>query len=407
METKNKRSILESIRRRLHFNNGCYVDPIGKSGGLALWWSDEVTLDVRFSSKNMFRCIVNWPRISNQFLITFVYAPPVWNDRLRFWNQLKSIARENSYPWICVGDLNEVGAQNEKQGGNPCSRGRLDQYHSLTSDCEFMDLEFKGPNYTWSNNQDGEDNIRSRLDRALATVEWRNLFPLAQVIHEAKVGSDHCPLVVKCRVPLKKVPFSFKFEAKWTTHPECSQVIESAWNQPQRGSHLYGLTQKLRKCREALTDWSKKTFGKDKMKLKLLQERLRIIQAEPFSQDNLTREREIVKEIEILLLREEMAFHQRARVNWLSYGDKNSAFFHACMNQRRQRNQLLMLKAAGGNWVEDEDGINDLIYDYFSGLFESSGAWDFSEVLATVNGSRLLMCLIKNKELGEKMCYLN
>ncbi|KAG5544350.1 hypothetical protein RHGRI_016936 [Rhododendron griersonianum] len=292
METKNKRSILESIRRRLHFNNGCYVDPIGKSGGLALWWSDELPLAV-------------------------------------------------------CGDLNEVGAQNEKQGGNPCSRGRLDQYHSLTSNCEFMDLEFKGPNYTWSNNQDGEDNIRSRLDRALATVEWRNLFPLAQVIHEAKVGSDHCPLVVKCRVPLKKVPFSFKFEAKWTTQPECSQVIESAWNQPQRGSHLYGLTQKLRKCREALTDWSKKTFGKDKMKLKLLQERLRIIQAEPFSQDNLTREREIVKEMEVLLLREEMAFHQRARVNWLSYGDKNSAFFHACMNQRRQRNQLLMLKAAG------------------------------------------------------------
>ncbi|KAG5567370.1 hypothetical protein RHGRI_002806 [Rhododendron griersonianum] len=97
------------------------------------------------------------------------------------------------------------------------------------------------------------------------------------------------------------------------------------------------------------------------MKLKLLQERLCIVQAEPFSQDNLIREREIVKEIEILLLREEMALHQRARVNWMSYGDKNSTFFHACMNQRRQRNQLLMLKVAGGNWVEDEEGINDLI----------------------------------------------
>ncbi|KAG5541025.1 hypothetical protein RHGRI_021047 [Rhododendron griersonianum] len=335
METKNKRSTLDSIRRRLQFNNGCCVDPIGKSGGLALWWSDEVTLDVRFSSKNLFRCIVKWPRISNPFLITFVYPPPIWNERLRFWNQLKSIARENSYPWICVGDLNEVGTQAEKQGA------------------------------------------------ILAVKEgWNNTTVLFRT-----VGSDHCPLVVKYKIPLKKVPFSFKFEAKWTTHPECNQVIEVAWNQSQIGSHLFGLVQKLKKCREALMDWSKKTFGKDKMKLKLLQERLRIVQAEPFLQENLIREREIVKEIEVLLLREEMALHQRARVNWLSFGDKNSAFFHACMNQRRQRNQLLMLKTGGGNWVEDEDGINDLIYDYFSGLFESSGARDFSKVLATVNNS--------------------
>lgn len=83
----------------------------------------------------------------------------------------------------------------------------------MMSDCEFMDLEFKWPNYTWSNNQGGKDNIRIRLDRAMVTVEWHNLFPLAQVYLELKVGSDHSPLVIKCRVPLKRVPFSFKFES--------------------------------------------------------------------------------------------------------------------------------------------------------------------------------------------------
>ncbi|KAF7134615.1 hypothetical protein RHSIM_Rhsim08G0178900 [Rhododendron simsii] len=384
METKNKRSTLEKIRMKLQYNNGCYVDPIGKSGGLALWWSDEVTIDVRFKSKNIFHCVVNWPRISTPFLITFIYAPPVWVDWLSFWNYMRSVASENRLPWLCVGDFNECSSQAEKQGGNPCSRGRLDQFHGFVSDCEFMDLEFKGPSFTWSNNQDGDNNIRVRLDRAMVTVDWRNLFPLTQVWNELKVGSDHCPLIVKCRVPLKRVPFSFKFESKWTTHPECGQIIASAWTQSQQGSHLYGLVQRLKKCKEFLLEWSKKTFGRDKMNLKRFQERLRSIQMALFSQENLQEERKLIKEIEVLLLREEMTLHQRSRVNWLTYGDKNSAFFHACINQRRQRNQLIMLKTGGGNWVQDEDGINDLIHNYFSGLFECFGPRDFSEVLANV-----------------------
>lgn len=36
-------------------------------------------------------------------------------------------------------------------------------------------------------------NVRIRLDRALATAEWRLLFPQAQVFHDP--GSDHCPLI--------------------------------------------------------------------------------------------------------------------------------------------------------------------------------------------------------------------
>ncbi|KAI8031604.1 hypothetical protein LOK49_LG01G00240 [Camellia lanceoleosa] len=33
--------MLECIRRSLSFLNSCYVDPIGSSGGLALWWMDR------------------------------------------------------------------------------------------------------------------------------------------------------------------------------------------------------------------------------------------------------------------------------------------------------------------------------------------------------------------------------
>lgn len=57
----------------------------------------------------------------------------------------------------------------------------------------------------------------------------------------------------------------------------------------------------------------------------------------------------MIQEIELIMLREEMALHQRSKINWLSYGDKNSTFFHATINQRRQCNQIVMLKANSGD----------------------------------------------------------
>ncbi|KAH7865092.1 hypothetical protein Vadar_002098 [Vaccinium darrowii] len=57
METKNNRNTLDRFRKRLQFPNSCYVDPIGLSGGLALWWKDEVDVEVRWKSKN----IISYP----------------------------------------------------------------------------------------------------------------------------------------------------------------------------------------------------------------------------------------------------------------------------------------------------------------------------------------------------------
>ncbi|KAL7175920.1 hypothetical protein ACSBR2_029486 [Camellia fascicularis] len=46
MKTKNKAGYLDRLRRRFHFPHKCYVDPLGISGGLALWWADDIHLDV-------------------------------------------------------------------------------------------------------------------------------------------------------------------------------------------------------------------------------------------------------------------------------------------------------------------------------------------------------------------------
>lgn len=153
VETKNKASFLDRLHRRFHFPYKCYVDPLGISGGLALWCTDDIHLNVRMSPRNMIHSIISSPACQSSWAATFVYAPPQRLLRKNFWIKFRQMAHENSYPWLCIGDLNEISCLEEKLGGAECCMSQLQAFMELLSDCALMDLEFKGPPFTWSNNQ--------------------------------------------------------------------------------------------------------------------------------------------------------------------------------------------------------------------------------------------------------------
>jgi len=70
---------------------------------------------------------------------------------------------------------------------------------------------------------------------------------------------------------------------------------------------------------------------------------------------------------------EEQFWAMRSRLNWLSWGDKNSKFFHACTVQRRQRNRISILKDANQNWQREPERLKEMTMDYFTGLYHSVG----------------------------------
>lgn len=219
------------------------------------------------------------------------------------------MGKESLWLWLCIGDFNEVGSIWEKQGGVECSSSRVENFQKIMSDCALMDPEFKGNAFTWTNNQMGNNCIRERIDRAMVSVDWRHKFPLAQVFHEVDLGSDHCPLILNCSVPLQKVP-KLKFESMWSTHPGCEDIIVKAWGRPVFGSALFQLLQRLKNCRKDLIYWSKEVFSNNKVQLDTLKEELAIIQAKEPLEVFTNRQQQLKHEIKILLRREEMFFHQ-------------------------------------------------------------------------------------------------
>ncbi|KAF7128180.1 hypothetical protein RHSIM_Rhsim11G0009900 [Rhododendron simsii] len=137
----------------------------------------------------------------------------------------------------------------------------------------------------------------------------------------------------------------------------------------------------LKALKKVLKNWSRTEFGNNKTRLAELKGQLAYIWSLAPTAENLVAQQAIHKSMETIMAREEMYLHQRSRVNWLNYGNRNSKFFHTTLIQRRQRNQILRLKAHDGVWKESDGDINLEIGHYFSSLFTTDGPRDISSTI--------------------------
>lgn len=70
---------------------------------------------------------------------------------------------------------------------------------------------------------------------------------------------------------------------------------------------------------------------------------------------------------------EEAYWLHQAKSKWITYGDENTHFFHqACLIRRRQ-NRIIALLDNEENWVYEDDKLQELVVDYYSSLYSSSG----------------------------------
>jgi hypothetical protein len=70
-----------------------------------------------------------------------------------------------------------------------------------------------------------------------------------------------------------------------------------------------------------------------------------------------------------LLYKEEMMWLQRARVDWLKEGDRNTKFFHQRAAWRARKNRIRKLRSDSGEWIHDHANMKEMVNDYFQKLY--------------------------------------
>ena len=61
---------------------------------------------------------------NSSWLLSAIYASPRYVERQLLWDNLSMVTGLHSFPWVIVGDFNEMLSGDDKFGGNPVSISR-------------------------------------------------------------------------------------------------------------------------------------------------------------------------------------------------------------------------------------------------------------------------------------------
>ncbi|XP_074347007.1 uncharacterized protein LOC141685827 [Apium graveolens] len=132
--------------------------------------------------------------------------------------------------WCIIGDFNDLMLTDEKRGGRGHPRALLEGFSETVMDCGLTDLGFIGEKFSRERARGTDRWIQERLDKGLATKEWCEMFPGAQVQVLEVSTSDHLPLCLQLNRQVY-VPRSrrFRFENMWIQEKECQGIIKDYW----------------------------------------------------------------------------------------------------------------------------------------------------------------------------------
>ncbi|CAN1147662.1 Transposon TX1 uncharacterized 149 kDa protein [Linum perenne] len=244
-----------------------------------------------------------------------------------------------------------------------------------------MDMGFIGHKFTWSNCQEGEDNIKERIDRVLCNLEWRRSYERAIVYHEPMIGSDHAPLRIQLDGRHQRKNTPFRFDTRWIEYPSCSEVAMSRWS--ERGDcHT-----KLKSLSGELKKWSKETVGNSSYNIRKLQGEIKGLLTLPRTEQLIQREKTLLQNLKEEWKKEELIWGQRSINNWLRKGDRTMKFFHTTTIQRMHQNMICQLKTREGRLIEEKEELKCHIKTFFKGLFtanEDQGRVEITEGIPQV-----------------------
>ncbi|KAF8089989.1 hypothetical protein N665_0492s0001 [Sinapis alba] len=181
-----------SFQPHFGFDNLATVDPIGTSGGLALYFNNEYQVNILYTSSRMID--VEAIALGKKNYMTFVYGEPVHKLRDQVWEHLTRFGLARSEPWFFIGDLNDITGNHEKEGGALRSAGSFLSFNNMIMNTGLLEYPARGNQMSWQGRRN-KVMVRCRLDRSLANKDWHALFPCSYTEYLGMEGSDHRPVV--------------------------------------------------------------------------------------------------------------------------------------------------------------------------------------------------------------------
>ncbi|XP_071902765.1 uncharacterized protein [Coffea arabica] len=370
-ETKNKQAVMYQIQKKVGMENRYVVDAVNKAGGMAFFWTNSVQVkEVQHTDFTIEILIEDGEARLNWWLVS-IYASCEKQVRKKQWD----IVTERKKAWgdkvIIIGDFNDIKCKEEKWGGRDRDEWTFTDFREFIRRNTLVDIGYEGLPWTWRNSWDEDFEIKERLDRGFCTPEWLEVFANAKCTHVENWASDHSILLLDTCPANRRRKRRFYFDKRWVQYEEVHKLINDAWNTTCEGSKMYKVTKRITSCRIHLLKWHKRKIGNAKKKIAEIKEELEKKKKQPW----ITGKGEIANlktQLTKAYQEEEMFWSQKARLQWLREGDKNTKYFHAVVNGRRRACRMNQIQKGDGSWTKSEQEVGKEIANYYRQLFTAS-----------------------------------
>ncbi|XP_062118979.1 uncharacterized protein LOC133832684 [Humulus lupulus] len=229
---------------------------------LLIWKACWVKIEVIKDHVQFLHCKVQIWATGQSFCLTIVYGSNQLEPRRFLWSELSSLTFPVK-PWLVVGDFNAFFDSADRMGGKAISIKELEDAIQWLDLGIVEEVKIMGSFYTWSNNQDGNNRIFSKLDRVFFNEDWLDSFPNVNAIANWEVVSDHCAIILK-HIPVQKEGLRpFRFYNMWTGHPNFKITVMNSWNQPLKseGRGLEQISSKLHRLKYEMKRFNWRVIG--------------------------------------------------------------------------------------------------------------------------------------------------
>ncbi|GJT29450.1 RNA-directed DNA polymerase, eukaryota, reverse transcriptase zinc-binding domain protein [Tanacetum coccineum] len=288
------------------------------------WNQDYVQCHLMQSTRQTMCYMVEILKSDTKFFCTFIYAANHERDRRELWNELcmyKSIIGDAE--WAIMGDMNVTLNTNEHSEGMSYFTQDMREFQDCINEIEMEDLCSSGLQYTWTKN--------------------------------------HSPSILICPGLMKKIHRSFRMANYVTDKREFGGIVKAEWEKCVKRHAMYQMVDKLKRLKPLLNKLNWKN-GNLFTRVENLKEKLAATQTkidkEPWNKK--LREDEVHLLIEYLEASqdEEKLLCQKAKVEWLKEGDRNSAYFHKVLKGKLNRSKIHKVMGIDGtNYEKDQVGI--------------------------------------------------
>ncbi|GAU28731.1 hypothetical protein TSUD_372380 [Trifolium subterraneum] len=390
-ETLSHNRHIESIRVLLGFDSCLAIDVEGRSGGLAVFWKDSSKCRVLNYTRNFINmlvedeqwgewrltCYYGYPERSRrratwdllralgnissipwciigefsdllsqadkkvedeqwgEWRLTCYYGYPERSRRRATWDLLRALGNISSIPWCIIGEFSDLLSQADKKGIHPHPNSLCMGFRQAVSDCDLTDIPIEGHQFTWIKSRGTPHVIEERLDRAMASTSWLQLFPQVRLTNLLASHSDHSPILLQ-----------------WLGGRENLEVID-----------------RVTRCANKLQRWGKKKRIRFKEEIDECVRRMNELRGNQDEEGSIQYQ-ELSERHATLLIQEEGHWKQRAKMHWLQEGDMNTRFFHMSATVRSKKKKVTKLIADNGTETHTQEELCEVAKSYIDTLFK-------------------------------------